>query len=272
MWQASRVVVAEVRKQALQSFFQVRTLFWNVILPFGMVATFYFMYLPFIGRGVLVPVEPFLDLPIIGFLIAGQIVYNLYTNVLLGGNFFDAEREQQTLEIMLLTPTSRFAILLGSALAGLLLNVWMFIAILLTITVTPGVGVSIRDPFALGASLFLSAFSLLGLGMCLGCVFVLTRRGGQITASIQEPVDFLSGLRFPVRILPGILQSVASLLPLTYGIRATRLAMVGGATLVEVWVDLLILAVTGVLLVVSSRYLIRVIERRAKQQGTLSLF
>jgi ABC-2 type transport system permease protein len=106
----------------------------------------------------------------------------------------------------------------------------------------------------------------------MGCVFVLTRRGGQIFSSIQEPVDFLSGLRFPVRILPGILQSVASILPLTYGIRATRLAMIGGATLAEVWADLLTLAVMGVLLVLSSRYLVRVIERRAKREGTLSLF
>jgi len=266
------VVIAEVRKQALQYFFQVRTLFWNVILPFAMVATFYFMYLPFIGKGILISVEPLVDLPIVGFLVAGQVIYNLYTNMILGGGFFDAEREQQTLEIMLLTPASRFAVLLGSALAGLLLNVWMFIALVLLIALTPGVGVNVQDPTALFGSLFLSVFSLLGLGMCLGCIFVLTRRGGQISASIQEPIDFLSGLRFPVRILPGLLQAFASVLPLTYGIRATRLSLIGGATLLDISVDLLSLLVMGLLSMLLSRHAIAVIERRAKKEGTLTLF
>lgn len=266
------VTMAEVRKHALQYFFQFRTLFWNVILPFTMVATFYFMYLPFVGKNVVLPVSSTVELPIIGFLVAGQVIYILYTNTLLGGGFFDDEREQQTLEMILLTPASRFAVLLGSSIAGLLLNLWMFVAVLLLIAIAPGVGVAIRDPFALVASLSLSAFALVSLGMCLACVYVLTRRGGQIHAAIQEPVDFLSGLRFPVSILPASLQAVASVLPLTYGIRAARLSMIGGATLTDVWSDLLALALMGFFLMLLAKYGVAVIERRAKHEGTLSLF
>ncbi len=148
----------------------------------------------------------------------------------------------------------------------------MFVSIVLLVAFTPFVSINVHDPVAVFSSFFLSAFSLLGLGMCFGCVAVLTREGGAIFVSVQEPIDFLSGLRFPVRILPGVLQAVASILPLTYGIHAARLSLIGGETILRIWFDLLAMAIMGLSFMLFSQYLIALIERRAKKEGTLSLF
>ena len=76
-----------------------------------------------------------------------------------------------------------------------------------------------------------------------------------LTSIVQFPLMFLSGIFFPIEFMPDWLRPVAAVMPLTYLGDALRQTMVGGAPMVPLPVDVLVL--TGWLLVclaVSARY------------------
>ena len=63
-----------------------------------------------------------------------------------------------------------------------------------------------------------------------------------MTSIVQFPLMFLSGIFFPLEIMPDWLRSVATFMPLTYLGDALRQVMVGGAPFVPLGVDLAVLA------------------------------
>lgn len=66
--------------------------------------------------------------------------------------------------------------------------------------------------------------------------------GAGVIQVIQFPMMFLSGLFFPTEILPGFLQPVTKVIPLTYLADALRLTMVGDASVPPLSLNLLVLA------------------------------
>ena len=62
-----------------------------------------------------------------------------------------------------------------------------------------------------------------------------------IVQVIQFPMMFLSGVFFPIEIMPSILRPVAAILPLTYLGDALRQVMVNGSAFAPLAVDLAVL-------------------------------
>ncbi len=76
-----------------------------------------------------------------------------------------------------------------------------------------------------------------------------------ITSIIQFPLMFLSGIFFPLELMPSWLQTVAALLPLTYLGDALRQVMVGGSPFVPLATSVAVLSIWLVAcLAISSRY------------------
>ena len=95
------------------------------------------------------------------------------------------------------------------------------------------------------------------------------------TQLLMEPVYFVSGLNFPVGRL-GVLGSLAiSLLPLAVGLDALRqLAFAGAAYPIGTpspGIEALILVGMVVVFIGLSRWTLAVLERRARQEGRLSV-
>lgn len=89
---------------------------------------------------------------------------------------------------------------------------------------------------------------------------------------IQEPLMFFSGMIFPLQAMPKGLLIFSYLLPLTFGLIAVRLTLLGGASLFDVTTPLAILAAMVVVLFVVATWLIGYAERTAKAQATLTQF
>jgi ABC-2 type transport system permease protein len=122
---------------------------------------------------------------------------------------------------------------------------------------------------------FLTLAALYGLGMMLSGLFLIWgREAWHMTQLLQEPVYFVSGLNFPVASL-GMLGALAiSTLPLAVGLDAMRqLAFAGSPNANGFFppeVEALVLVVMMIVFIGLSRVLLRVIERRARLEGTLS--
>jgi ABC-2 type transport system permease protein len=101
------------------------------------------------------------------------------------------------------------------------------------------------------------------------------REAFHLTQLFTEPVYFVSGLNFPVARL-GLLGALAiATIPLAVGLDAMRqLAFVGAEFPVGTpspEVEALILVVMTVVFVLAARWTLRVLERRARQEGRLSV-
>ncbi len=171
------------------------------------------------------------------------------------------EKEQGTLDGILIAPVSRLAIILGKALAqsvrGLIQGAMvMLLAIFLF-------GVTIQGSlFLVALLLFLGIFSFVGLGILVSAIATEQETATQLLFMFQFPMLFLSGAFFPLQQMPKIMQQIAHFLPLTYAVEALRKIMVLGAGFGAVESEIIYLLIFGaVALIVAVPLFKRIITR-----------
>jgi ABC-2 type transport system permease protein len=269
----TRVVFAEAVKSLKVYFFSARTLFWALALPLGNGLYLYFLYLPFAAKSVDLQFSgSTYTISLVGFTIIGQLLYSFFTMMILAGGSFDSERWQGTLEALLLSPANRVAVLLGGAVANAVNYMWMLVALILSWVAIFRVNVFVTDPLALFVSLVLSYLAIMALGMCMETAGIYSRLGTTLVGSFQEPMMFLSGQIFPLQSMPAFLLPFSYLLPLTFGLMAVRLALLGGASTYALAVPLAALGCMIIIFPVLARLLVSRAERRAKVKGNLTQF
>jgi ABC-2 type transport system permease protein len=77
---------------------------------------------------------------------------------------------------------------------------------------------------------------------------------------------------FPVSALPQLLQFVAYILPVTYGIQAMRKAVPTGGDIASISFELALLYVFAIVLTVAGYFTLKALEKQAKRKGTLYLY
>lgn len=240
-------------------------LLFEILLPFLTTSAFVFVY-----RALQAPPE------FVGFVVLGGAMLAFWLNViwLMAAQLY-WEKDQGNLELYFTAPISLMSILFGMAMGGLLMSCLRAGIVLVVGSVLYGVAFTVTQWALLLAVFFLTLGALYGLGMMLAGLFLLWgREAWHMTQLLQEPVYFVSGLNFPVARL-GLLGAVAvSTLPLAVGLDAMRQLSFSGsahpAGFAPPEAEALVLVVMVALFIGLARVLLRVIERRARYQGTLS--
>ena len=240
-------------------------IFFEIALPFLTTSAFVFVY-----RALKAPPE------FVGFVVLGGAMLAFWLNViwLMAAQLY-WEKDQGNLELYFTAPMSMMAILFGMAMGGLLMSCIRAGIVLIVGSLLYGVVFTISQWALLLGVFFLTLVALYGLGMMLAGLFLLWgREAWHMTQLLQEPVYFVSGLNFPVARL-GLLGAVAiATLPLAVGLDAMRqLAFAGSvhpAGFAAPEIEALVLVAMAVLFIGLARMLLRVIERRARFEGTLS--
>jgi ABC-2 type transport system permease protein len=187
-------------------------------------------------------------------------------------NYAQGIREGQqmgTLEIMMLSPTRLSTILLSSSL-------WSYFFTTLNVAIYFIVGVFIFH-FDLShvnvitslLVLVLSVTSFSGLGILSAAVVLVVKKGDPIAAFYSGVSSLLSGVYYPISVLPLPLVVLAKCIPLTYALDAMRLAMLKGYSIYQVRYDLLILLGFTCILTPISFFVFRLALKRAKKEGSL---
>jgi ABC-2 type transport system permease protein len=148
----------------------------------------------------------------------------------------DSEKQQGTMEHLLVTPTNRLALYFGRGLVPILLSLATVTVGLLYAIEFFGVHVAPGAYPSLAVSVTLTAFAMVGFGLLLGGV-ALYLRTSIILANIFLFVGLLlSGVNFPASQLPVPLQWIGYGFPLTWGLDAVRASVAGDPTgVVAVW-------------------------------------
>jgi ABC-2 type transport system permease protein len=94
-------------------------------------------------------------------------------------------------------------------------------------------------------------------------------KGSQATHIFQLIVLLVSGVYYDVSVLPRWLQPFSVISPATYTLRAARAALLNGASLQEIWPDLRILLIIGIILIPLGLKVFSIGERYAMKTGKL---
>jgi ABC-2 type transport system permease protein len=181
------------------------------------------------------------------FVIVGVAVTQ-FLGISLGG-VGAALRESQTtgtLELMLLSPSRLWVILLSSTLwlqwSAIMGGIAYFaIAVLL------GVDFSHANLPATILGLALTIVAFTGLGLFAGSAVLLIKRGNPVSWAIRGASIVLSGVFYPIDVLPPPLQALGQILPMTHALHVLRGSVLLGQGIAELAGSLAILAVLSVL-------------------------
>jgi ABC-2 type transport system permease protein len=239
---------------------------FDVLFPLLQVSAYVYIY-----RAVGAPPE------FAGFAVLGGAMIAYWMNVLWSmASQLYWEKETGNLQLYLIAPTSRMAILLGMALGGLTATTVRAAGVLLVGTLLFHVPLQVTDGALFFGVFVLTMVALYGLGMLLSSVFLLWgREAWHLSNLFQEPVFLFSGFYFPVRALGFWLAGAASLIPITLGLDAMRQLLyprlMEKFRFLPVEVELAILAGLSILFLFLAQLGLRFFEDLARKEGRLTL-
>jgi ABC-2 type transport system permease protein len=157
------------------------------------------------------------------------------------------ERERGTLEQLLVSPMSRWGLMLGKLLPYLVIGSAM--ATILFVLMRWVFQVPIAGSVtALAVATLIYLFALLSLGLLISTRAQNQMQALQITMIFIMPSVFFSGFIFPRDTMPYIFYLIGSVLPATYFIELMRAIILRGASLAEFWLNLVVLSGMGLAL------------------------
>jgi ABC-2 type transport system permease protein len=157
------------------------------------------------------------------------------------------EREKGTLEQLLVSPLSRWALMLGKLVPYLCIGMAMAIILFLIMRFLFHVPIA-GSVLAMTFTTFVYVFALLSLGLLVATKAENQMQALQMSMTFMLPSVFFSGFVFPRETMPWVFYALGSLLPATYFISLARAIILRGAHFFEYWPHLLILVLMAVLL------------------------
>ena len=165
------------------------------------------------------------------------------------------ERDAGVLTKLMVTPTPRAALITGKAFAAGVRSVIQGVVVVILAAL---LGVALTDnPLKLLAS---AGFLVLGsaffscLSMTIAGVALQRDRLMGIGQAITMPLFFSSSALYPTRLMPGWLQVISKINPLSYEVEGLRALLIGTST--DLWLDLGVLAAATVAGIAASSLLL----------------
>jgi ABC-2 type transport system permease protein len=180
------------------------------------------------------------------------------------------ERWEGTIEYTFMAPLSRPAHLLGMGAFAVVYGVLR--TVLLFALVASFLNVHFGNPNFAAAALVLaiSSVSFVGIGMMTAVLpLVSPEKGTQLGFIAQGLLLVVSGVYYPVSVLPQWMQWISVVSPATYTLEGARRAVLDGASVSAMWSDIWPLIVIGAIAIPLGLYVFSLGERYAKQHGRL---
>jgi ABC-2 type transport system permease protein len=180
------------------------------------------------------------------------------------------ERWEGTIEYTFMAPLSRPVHLFGMGLFAI--GYGIVRAVLLFGVVAAFFGLHLPNanyPAAI-VLLIIASVSFIGIGMMTAVLPLISpEKGTQLGFVAQGLLLVVSGVYYPVSVLPEWMQWLAKISPATYALRGCRAAILEGAGLPDLWTEIWALLVIGVVTVPLGLWIFRTGERYAKKHGKL---
>jgi ABC-2 type transport system permease protein len=178
------------------------------------------------------------------------------------------ERWEGTIEYTFMAPVSRPVHLIGMGIYAVLYGLVRAAAIFVAVVAFIGIHLPHANYGAAVALLAIASISFIGVGMMTAVLPLISpEKGTQLGFVAQGLMLVVSGVYYPVSVLPSWMQWIAKISPATYALRGNRNQILSGAGLA--WADVWPLLVIGACSIPLGLLVFRAGERYAKQHGKL---
>ena len=180
------------------------------------------------------------------------------------------ERWEGTIEYTFMAPLARWVHLIGMGAFAVLYGVVRTALLFGVVAAFFGLAFPQADFLTALVLLAVASVSFVGVGMVTAVLPLISpEKGAQLGFIAQGFLLVVSGVYYPVAVLPGWMQALATISPATYALHGIRAAVLDGAGLGDVWGDLWPLLVLGGVSIPLGLAVFRAGERYAKRHGKL---
>ncbi|MBN2550918.1 MAG: ABC transporter permease [Anaerolineales bacterium] len=205
------------------------------------------------------------------YLVVGTLVWRYLSMIFYWiTDVIGMERWEGTIEYTLMAPIHRITHMAGQTLFAVVYSMF-FTGIILAVTVAM-FDIDLSQANLWGGVLMLIAGSLsfIGVGI-MGSVLpmLFPERGSQMTHVIIAVLLLVSGVYYPVDVLPSLLQKLAVVSPATYVLDGTRRALLEGLATRHLWPYIWPTLLMGLVAIPVGLWVFEQAERYAKRTGKL---
>ena len=178
------------------------------------------------------------------------------------------ERWEGTIEYTFMAPLSRAMHLGGSGVFAVLYGLIRAALLFLVVALFFGLSMPGANFVAALVLLIIASISFFGIGMMTAVLPLISpEKGAQLGFVGQGMLLVVSGVYYPVSVLPSWMEWLSTISPATYALRGIRASILDGAGLA--WADIWPLLVIGAFSIPLGLYVFSLGERHAKKHGKL---
>jgi ABC-2 type transport system permease protein len=209
--------------------------------------------------------------PLVLYLAIGTLTWSYMANLFMCiAESVQWERWEGTIEYTMMAPISRLTYMLGSCLFGVIYGLvrtaFVLVALILMFHLTANQSGLLPAATIVG----LGSVSFVGIGIMASVLPLLfTEKGAQMTYVIEACLLLISGVYYPVSVLPAWMQPISHLSPATYVLSGTRQVLLHHASHGFMVSTLVPLAFIGIVSVPLGVWLWTWAEHFAKRTGRL---
>ncbi len=264
-----RVALAFLKRDALIAVSYRLAFALSLVEVFTILTVFYFLGRTFGEKEIPALARyggSFLAFLLIGVALTDCVTLSLTT-------FAQQIREGQmtgTLETTLMSPVNLVSILVYSSIWPYLFSAARLTLYLIVGSVLYSVDLQRANMISALVIFLMTVLCFMGIGILWAGVVLLMKRGEAVMNLVGYGVILVSGVLFPVSVLPPWVQNVGALIPLTHSLEGMRLALLQGASLLQLAPILGKLAIFAVVMQTIGMVGFNSAVRLTKRVGSLS--
>ena len=268
-----------LQQEALQSYafvarnFNLVKRYWGWELVWLAYSTATSLSVVFIGQGsTMITGAQDIDTSFfVVYLLIGTLVWRflsgMFNNI---SEMIQWERWEGTIEYTLMAPVRRFTQIIGQAAFAVLYS--LIFTLVIGFAMTLFFELDFSNANIIGAILVLLAgsVSLVSLGVAASILPLLyTERGTQMTHIVEAFLLLISGVYYPIEVLPSFLQVLAKISPVYYVLEGIRTAILDSTPTVDLLQYIIPLIIIGIIGMPIGVWAFRRAEIYAKKTGKL---
>jgi len=206
------------------------------------------------------------------YLVVGTLVWRYLTTVFYWiTEVISIERWEGTIEYTLMAPIKRGVHMGGQTIFAVVYGMF-FTGVILAVTVAI-FELDLTQANLLGGFVMLAAgsFSFIGISIMVSVLPLLfPERGAQMTHIVIAVLLLVSGVYYPIEVLPKALQTFGTISPATYVLEGVRAALLDGTATAALWPNIWPILIMGAVLIPLGLWVFSLAERYAKRTGKLA--
>jgi len=180
------------------------------------------------------------------------------------------ERLEGTIEYTFMAPVNRLTHMLGQTAFSLVYGLLHTVLILVAVAFFFHLNLAQANLGGGLAVLAAGSLSFIGFGIMASVLPLLVpERGAQMTHVIQAALLLVSGVYYPISVLPAGMQPAARVSPATYVLEGMRAALLEGVPFGHLWGQIVPLLAMGLVALPVGVFIFSKAERYAKKTGKL---